>query len=73
LRTIILSENPDELCDILKLLLQEKGDGNDSNIINEEFVAIIDNFLQNNCITPTQHKKLFEKFNLIQHIIFERT
>ena len=34
--TIFLSSDPDELCDRLKLLLQEKHAGNNSNIINEE-------------------------------------
>ena len=40
--TIILSTNPDELCNQLKMLLHEKQTGNNSNIINEKIVAIID-------------------------------
>ena len=34
-KTIILSSDPNELCDRLKLLLQEKHGGNNSNIIDE--------------------------------------
>ena len=40
--TIILSSNPDELCDRLKLLLQEKFAGNNSDLINREIFAIVD-------------------------------
>ena len=36
--TIFLSENVDELCDRLKLVLQEKHAGNNSDIINEEIL-----------------------------------
>ena len=49
--TIFLSENPDELCDKLKLLLQETQAGNNSNIINEEIIAIVDKLLEYKCIT----------------------
>ena len=45
-KTIFLSSNPDELCNRLKLLLQEKYAGNNSNIINEEIVAIIDKLFE---------------------------
>ena len=41
-KTIFLSSNPNELCDRLKLLLQEKQAGNNSDIINEKIVVIID-------------------------------
>ena len=71
LRTIFLSENPNEICDKLRLLLQEKQTGNNSDIINQEIVAIIDKLLEYKCITATQHKKILKKFNLIKHIIFE--
>ena len=37
--TIILSSDPDELCNGL---LQEKKAGKNSNIINDELVAIVD-------------------------------
>ena len=35
-KTIFLSSDPDELCDRLKLLLQEKQAGNNSDIINKK-------------------------------------
>ena len=41
-KTIFLSSDPDELCNRLKLLLQEKNAGNNSDIINDETVAIVD-------------------------------
>ena len=40
-KTIFLSADPNELCDRLKLLLQEKQAGNSSDIINDEIVVII--------------------------------
>ena len=43
--TKVLSSNPNKFCDRLKLLLQEKQAGNNSDIINEE-VAIVDNLLE---------------------------
>ena len=41
-RTIFLSYDPDELCNRLKILLQEKQTRNNSDIINQESVAIVD-------------------------------
>ena len=49
--TKFLSENPDELCNKLKLLLQEKHAGNTSNSIGEEIVAIVDKLLTYKCIS----------------------
>ena len=40
--TIFLPPDSDQLCNMLKLLLQEKHAGNKSNSINEEIVAIVD-------------------------------
>ena len=57
--TIFLSENPNELCDRLRLLLQEKHGGNNSNIINDEIVAIVDKLLEYKCISKKQHKQSF--------------
>ena len=48
--------DPDELCDRLKILLQEKQAGNDSHLINEEIVAIIDKLLEHKCITKKNYK-----------------
>ena len=41
--TIILSSDSDELCHRLKVVLQEKYSCNNSNIINDEIVAILIN------------------------------
>ena len=64
-KTIFLSSNTDELCDRLKLLLQEKHAGNNSNLINEELVAIIDRLLQYRYISNKQHKQILIKCNLM--------
>ena len=64
-KTIFLSSNPNELCDRLKLLLEEKHAGKNSDIINDEIVAIIDKLLEYKCITKKQHKQILNKCNLI--------
>ena len=64
--TILLSSDPDELCDRLKLLLQEKHGGNNSDINNHENVAIVDKFLEYKCISKKQHKQILNKWNLLQ-------
>ena len=64
-KTIILSSDPNELCDRLKLLLQEKHDGNNSNLIDEEIVAIVDKLLEYKCISKKQHKQILFKCNLL--------
>ena len=63
-KTIFLSSDPDELCNRLKLLLQEKHAGNNSDIINDEIVAIIDKLLEYKCITKKQHKQILIKCNI---------
>ena len=64
-KTIFLSFDPNELCDRLKLLLEEKHAGNNSDIINDEIVAIFDKLLEYKCITKKQHKQILIKCNLI--------
>ena len=64
-KTIILSSDPNELCDRLKLLLQEKHAGNNSDIINDEIFAIVDKLLEYNCISKKQHKQFLIKCNLL--------
>ena len=61
----ILSSDPDELCDRLRLLLQEKHAGNNSDIINEESVAIVDKLLEYQYISKKQHKQILIKCNLL--------
>ena len=64
-KTIFLSSHPNEICDRSKLLLLEKQTGNNSNIINDEIVAIVDKLLEYKCIFKKQHKKLLIKCNLL--------
>ena len=56
--TIFLSENPNELCDKLKLIIQEKRAANISNIIDEKLVDIADKLLEHRCISTKQRKFL---------------
>ena len=64
-KTIFLSSDPNELCDRLKLLLQEKHAGNNSNIVNEEIIAIVDKLFEYKCIFKKQHKQILIKCNLL--------
>ena len=64
-KIIILSSDPNELCDRLKLLLQEKHGGNNSNLIDEEIVAILDKLLEYKCISKKQHEQILIKCNLL--------
>ena len=64
-KTIFLSSNPNELCDRLKFLLQEKHAGNNSELINDEIVAIVDKLLEYRCISKKQHKQILIKCNLL--------
>ena len=63
-KTIFISSDANELCDRLKILLQEKHAGNNSDIINEEIVAIVDNLLEYKCISKKQHEQILIKCNL---------
>ena len=63
--TIFLSSDADDLCNRLKLLLQEKQAGNNSDIINQEIVAIVDKLLEYKCISKKQHKQILLKCNLL--------
>ena len=64
-KTIILSSDPNELCERLKLLLQEKHAGNNSDIINDEIVAIVDKLLEYKCMSKKQHKQILIKCNIV--------
>ena len=65
-KTIFLSSDSNELSDRLKFLLQEKHAGNNSDIINDEIVAIIDKLLEYKCISKKQHNKILIKCKLLQ-------
>ena len=60
-KTRFFSFDPSELCDRLKLLLQKKQAGNNSNEIDEESVATAKKFLEYNCISTEQYKFLLNK------------
>ena len=60
---IFLPSDPDELVDQLKLLYFEKVGGNDSFLINEQIIAIIDKLLEYDGISPSQHQNI--RSNLI--------
>ena len=64
---IFLPSDPDELVDQLKLLYFEKVGGNDSFLINEQIIAIIDKLLEYECISPSQHQNMqsYARSNLI--------
>ena len=55
--TIFLSSDPDDLCQMLKLLLQEMHAGNNSDIINDEIVAVVDKLLEYKFISKKQLKQ----------------
>ena len=64
-KTIFLSSDPDELCDRLRLLFQEKQAGNNSDIIDQEIVAIVDKLSAYKSISKKQHKQILIKYNLL--------
>ena len=64
-KTIFLSTGPNELSDRLKLLLQEKQAGNNSDIINKEIIAIVDKLLEYKCISEKQHQQILIKCSLL--------
>ena len=56
--TILLPGNPNELCDRIKLLLQEKQAGNNSDIFDDKITAIEEKILEYKYISTKQHKHL---------------
>ena len=63
--TIFFSSIGDELCDSLKLILQEKQAGNNSKIINNEIVATVDKSLQYKNKSKKQHEQFLINCNLL--------
>ena len=59
--TMFSPENLNDLCDRIKLLVQEKQSGNITHIIIEEIVAIADKLIQYNCISKKQQKLVLLK------------
>ena len=62
---IFLSSDPNELCNRIKLLLQEKQAEKNSDGNNHEIVAIKDELLEDQCISMKQHKQILNKCNLL--------
>ena len=64
--TIFLSKKPKELCDRIKLSLQEKQAGINSEKNDEESVTTVDKLLEDKCISTEQHKQILIKCNLLR-------
>ena len=62
---IFLSVNPDEICNRLRLIIQEKRAGNDANRFDSGVIPIVDKLLDYKCITRTQHKKHIKDYKII--------
>ena len=60
---VFLPYDPDELVDQLKLLYFEKIGGNDSFLLNEQIIAIVDKLLEYECITTNQHQNILCNFH----------
>ena len=65
-----LPTGPDELCNRIKSFLQEKHAGNNSDIFNDEIVAIADELLEYKCISKNLHKQLLLKCNLLHKKVY---
>ena len=63
--TVFLPDNPNEPCERLNLILQEKQAGNNFNIFNDEFVAIVHKLLGNKSKFTKQHKQLLFECDLL--------
>ena len=60
---VFLPSDPGELVDHLKLLYFEKLGRNDSFLLNEQIIAIVDKLLENECITTNQHQNILSNFD----------
>ena len=58
-------------CDRKNLLLQEKQGGNNSDMINDEIIAILDKLLEHKCISKKQRKQILFKGNLLLIQMYE--
>ena len=62
---IFLSSDPKELCDKLKILIQEGKAGNKSDVIIQENFAKVDKSIENKCICKEQRQHFLIKCNLL--------
>ena len=58
-KTIFLPPDPNEICNRLKLLIEEKQAEKNSDIIDEELIAKVDKLLEYECLPKKQHKPIF--------------
>ena len=65
-KTNFLPSDPDDLSNRLNLSLEEKEAGNNSDIINDEIVAIVDKLLEYKCKSNKQHEQILIKCKLLQ-------
>ena len=56
-KSIFLSENPNEICDRVCLIIQAQQAGSDTNRFENGIVAVIDKVLEHKCFTPKQREK----------------
>ena len=63
--TKFLPSDPYDICDRIKLLLQQKQAGNNFIIINDDFIVIVDKLLEKNCISAKQHRQILIICNLL--------
>ena len=63
---VFLPSDLNELCDRLKLLLQESQAGNNSELTNNENVFMVDKLLDYKCMSKKQHKQTLIKCNLLR-------
>ena len=61
-KTTFLSSDTFEICDRVKILLQEKKSENNSDILFEEIVDIVDKVLEYKYISKKQHKIFLPKY-----------
>ena len=64
-KTTFFSSDSDKLRIKLKLLLQERPTDNNSNINNDEIIALVDKLLQNKWLSKKQHKYFLIIYNLL--------
>ena len=64
--SINLRFDPNELCQRLKLSIQEQQAGINYKTTDVEIIALVDILSENKCISTKQHKQFLTKCNLLQ-------
>ena len=62
---IVLPSDLDELCVLIKFLMQEIQTGNNSDITNEEIIAVVDKIIEDKCVSKKKHKQNLMECNLL--------